>query len=362
MNNLNFISPIGYTGYGITSLNILKELNNRCKISLFCLSDIKRLSLNDESESSTIRETLSNAKYFDSQCPNLKIWHPNDLSMRASKGDLFVFPFFEIDYIPDIDKHHLNSCDTIFTASNWGKQILQQNGITTKTIVCPLGVDTNIFYPDEVFVENNKDKNKYVFLHIGKWEKRKSQDIVLKCFEKAFDLSDNVELWLVPHNPFLNNEELSIWYNMVYQNNLKEKIKIFPRLPTQHDLNNVINLSDCGVFISRAEGWNNEILETMAANKPVICTNYSAHTEYCNNNNSYLVEINQLEPANDNKWFFGEGNWAKINNTEEDIVVEHMKYVYNNDIRTNNSGLDTAQQYSWKKTANIIYETIYANS
>lgn len=360
MNNLNFISPIGYTGYGITSLNILKNISAKCHVSLFCLSDTKRLSLNSQEEEEIIKKTIINSRFFSKSSPSLKIWHPNDLAMRVGSNKFYVFPFFELDYIPDVDKHHINSCDTIFTASTWGKKTLQNNGIVIDIVVCPLGVDTNIFKPEPDLIK--KDPNKYVFFSIGKWEKRKSQDVVLECFSNAFNINDNVELWLFPHNPFLSENELSYWYNMVNNNPLKDKIKIFPRLKTQLDLNNAINLGDCGLFLSRAEGWNNEILETMAVNKPVICTNYSAHTEYCSKDNSYLIEINSVEPAVDNKWFFGEGNWAKIDDDVKNNIVCKMKFVYDNNIRNNPNGLVSAKAYGWQNTCNIIYETIYDNT
>ena len=40
---------------------------------------------------------------------------------------------------------------------------------------------------------------------------------------------------------------------------------------------------------------------------------------------------------------------------EVDNIIERMRFVYNNDIRTNISGLETSQKYSWKNTAEIIY-------
>ena len=48
---------------------------------------------------------------------------------------------------------------------------------------------------------------------------------------------------------------------------------------------------DCGVFPSRAEGRNLELLEMMSAGKHVITTDYSAHTEFCTKDNAGLVPI-----------------------------------------------------------------------
>ena len=165
-------------------------------------------------------------------------------------------------------------------------------------------------------------KSKYVFFHIGKWERRKSQDFLFQAFDNAFTEDDDVELWMLPFNPFLNEEETKFWFDLANKCKLSNKIHIYDRLPSQFHLADFINKADCGVFLSRAEGWNNEIIESMAMNKPVIVTNYSAHTQYCNDKNSYLVNVSEMEPAIDNKWFHGEGNWAKLGPSQLDQTIQ----------------------------------------
>ena len=83
--------------------------------------------------------------------------------------------------------------------------------------------------------------------------------------------------------------------------------------------------ADCGIFPSRAEGWNLDMLEMMALNKSIITTNYSAHTEFCNKDNSFLIDISETEPANDGKWFFGQGNWAKIGEEQKRGITIQRK-------------------------------------
>jgi glycosyltransferase involved in cell wall biosynthesis len=290
----------------------------------------------------------------------LKIWHQYDLATRIGNGHYYTFPFFEVDKLTPREIHHLNYSDFIFVASEWGKKILQQNNVNKPIYVAPLGVDASIFRIPEnkILIENDN----YRFFHIGKWEHRKSQDILLKAFDAAFDINDNVELYLLPFNPFLTEQENNYWFNLVENCKLKNKIKIFGRLDTQYQVAEFISRCDCGVFVSRAEGWNNEIIESMAMNKPVIVTNYSAHTEYCNKDNSYLVDIDETEPANDGKWFKGFGNWAKITDKQIEQIIHYMKYVYHNGIYSNPSGVATANHYSWNHTANIIKSTFIRNN
>lgn len=139
---------------------------------------------------------------------------------------------------------------------------------------------------------------------------------------------------------------------------LGEKIKIFPRIPTQKSLAKLMAYSDCGIFPARAEGWNNEIMEMMAMNKPVITTNYSAHTEYCTKNNSYLIEIDELESAEDGIWFHGNGNWAKLSDNQIEQAVEYMRYVYSNKIVSNSQGLQDSYHYKWDDTVSIIEKNL----
>lgn len=357
MKNLNINCPIGGTGYGITSYNIVRGLHNlNTNISLFPIGS--NLECNNEEDSVLLRNLYKNNETFDYDAPCLKIWHQHDLASRIGKGHYYSFPFFEIDKLTNKEKHNLNYCDYIFVASEWAKQVLLQNNIHKPIYVAPLGVDTNIFkIPPKIRVKNNN----YIFFHIGKWEKRKSQDFLIECFNRAFINEDDVELWLLPHNPFLNKDEESHWLDLVKNSPLKDKIKIYHRLPTQYHLAEFIFYGDCGVFLSRAEGWNNEIPECMALDKPIIATNYSAHTEYCNSLNSYLVNIDELEEANDGKWFFGEGKWAKLAQNQMDQTIEHMRYVYHNNIASNPNGMETAQKYSWNNTCSIIDSTLTRN-
>lgn len=359
MKKINLNCPIGSTGYGITSLNILKSLSKLgIDISLFPIGN--SIELNLPEEKSLIQQCHSNITFFPYKAPCLKIWHQNDLALRVGSGDYYTFPFFELDTISGKEKHHLNFSDYIFVASSWAKNILLNNNVTKPIYVAPLGVDTSIFNND--YNISIKTNDNYVFCHIGKWEKRKAQDFLIQSFDNAFDINDNVELRLLPHNPFLNEQQLSEWYNLVKNAKLKDKIKIYNRLPTQIDLAKFISESNCCIFPSRAEGWNNEIPECMALNKPVIATNYSAHTEYCDNSNCFLIDVDELEPANDGKWFFGEGNWAKLGQKQMEQSVEYMKHVYNNRITTNEKGIKTANLYSWNNTVSIIDNTMVSNN
>ncbi len=350
--SINLYAAIGSTGYGNASLNLLKELDKQDEE--VCLTLIGSPNIESEENLEVIRKCLSKQKTIDYSAPCVKIWHQFDLLTHAGNGPYHAYPFFEIDTFNSQEKHHLNFPDFLIASSEWAKQMLINNGINKPISIVHLGVDTNIF---KAVVPNNKPAN-FIFITVGKWEIRKSHDIVIECFNKAFETNDGVELWMVTNNPFLTNEQENEWTNMVSSSKLANKIKIFPRLSTQAQIAEIISYADCGLYVSRAEGWNLDLLETMAMNKPVIATNYSAHTEYCTSKNSYLVDINELETAIDNKWFDGTGNWAKIGQKEKDQIIEYMRYIFTNKINTNPHGLETAKLFSWENSAKQMLRCI----
>lgn len=352
---INFCAPINNTtGYGITSTNIWRELRKLTNVSLFPIGGI---SIEDKKLEQDIINDVSNAMDgLSKDKPCLKIWHANDLFNRIGNNTYGALPFFELDTFKPPEVAALKHLDIVFTTCEWSKGVLIKNGIDeNKIVICPLAVDHTVFNSGNIF---NETKHTYRFINIGKWEIRKSHDMLVHAFNEAFTEDDDVELYMINHNPFLNAEQTHNWRSLYYNSKLGRKIKIFDRIGTHAELAHLIGQADCGVYISRAEGWNNEILETMAMNKPVIATNYSAHTAYCTNENSYLVDITELEPAHDNIWFDGTGNWAKFGAEQIKQTVEHMRYVYKNQIRTNQNGLETSYRYTWANTAKILHDSL----
>lgn len=352
---LNLIAPINPLGYGVTGLNVLKALQNlNVDVSLFPIGQPQVFT---EDDAHHVVRALDNAKLFDNKSPCIRIWHQNDMAQFVGKGKHIGFPIFELDTFNEIEKHHLSSCDELFVCSEWAKKVIHDqiekfeinealgwNDCQVKIV--PLGVDTNIFKPSP---RTNGDKT--VFFNCGKWEVRKGHDILVEAFKQVVTECDNVELWMMCSNPFNTPEEDARWTNLYNH----PKIKLIPRAKTHQDVYYIMSKTDCGVFPSRAEGWNLELLEMMAVGRHVITTNYAAHTQFCNNTNSTLIPIQSLAPAYDGKWFFGQGKWANITQNEVDLLAKEMiNFHKNKPTDINYAGVETAKFYSWENTAKDI--------
>jgi glycosyltransferase involved in cell wall biosynthesis len=354
---INIVSPINQLGYGITGLNIVKSLSKLTSVALW---PIGQPQVTTQEDSDIISECIRNNQMPDFNAPCIKIWHQHDMTQFVGDGVKAGFPIFELDRFNKVEKHHLNYLDHIFVCSEWAKNVIlyNLNIDQSKITVIPLGVDLDIFKPSE-FPKNCETTR---FFNCGKWEIRKGHDVLVEVFNTAFDIKDDVELVLMCENPFYTPEESKKWEDLYKNSKLGDKITIIPRQPTQQQVYNIMKDMHCGIFPSRAEGWNLELLEMMACGKPVITTKYSAHTEFCNETNSTLIPIDKYEPAYDNKWFHGQGNWAKLGQHQKDLMAQAMRDIHksrqSSTLQINRSGIQTANNFTWSNSAKKIIQSI----
>jgi glycosyltransferase involved in cell wall biosynthesis len=358
--DINLLAPINSLGYGIASLNIFKALKRkRHDIALFIIGNQSEAP---ESDIEDIQEACSNCQLYSPEAPSIRIWHQHDLAYHIGKGLHCGFPIFELNRFTQVELHQMRAMDVLLVCSKWAKHIIEANGLTNKIVVAPLGVDRNIFHEKLYF---NRSDNTTVFFNCGKWEIRKGHDILTNAFNQAFEPNDNVKLVLNCSNPFLSELDHQTWINKYLKTKMGQEGKIIiynKRCDNQSVLANLMMQTDCGVFPARAEGWNLELLEMMALGKHVIATNYSGHSEFINNDNCKLIEINGLEPAEDKIWFHKQGDWAKIGAEQIDQLIHHMKDVHKDKqegkLGINQAGINTSLAYNWNNTADCIIKGV----
>lgn len=349
--NINCSMPINPLGYGTASFNIFMNLMRLGhKVALWPIGNIAP-PVNSQSVNTLIQEGINRQSSFDYHAPSLRIWHQFEMAQRIGKGIAVGMPIFELDTFDKREKLHLESLDRVFVCSKWAKEIVedQLSGRHPDVRIVPLGVDTNTFN-----AQQPRHSENFVFLNIGKWEIRKGHDVLVEAFNQAFDKKDNVELWMMNHNPFLSEEQEKEWHRMYKNSKLGDKIKILPRVQTAEEVAAIMAKAHCGVFPARAEGWNLELLEMMAVGRPVIATNYSAHTEFCNEENCRLISVTKKEEAWDGIWFKGQGNWAALDKREVDELTYLMQSEYEAGPTFNRAGVETGKKFSWENTAKTI--------
>ena len=356
-NELNLVAPFNTTSYGYVSCYVLSELKKLgCDIHSSPIHNV----VAEQKFGPAISESINTPFFYNA--PNLKVWHQHSLMSPVGRGPTFAFTFFELDTFNDKERHSLGFPDHLFVCSEWARQVVLNNTSrkAENTHVVPLGIDPDIFKPYKSPI-----KDKTVFLNCGKWELRKGHDILIEAFCRAFNSDDEVELLMMPHNFFLSEEQTAEWRNYYTKNALGGKVRVLERQNTQEEVYNIMRQAHCGVFPSRAEGWNLELLEMMAIGKHVIATNNTAHTEYCDNENCLLIETPESEPAFDGVFFSGNGNWAALGEHQVNKLAEHMKEVHlkrkKGELGVNVAGIATGESYTWVNTAKKIHGLIYGS-
>ncbi len=341
---INFIAPFCRTGYGVTGAHLLKALVEvGADVAYFPLGAVDRRI----AEVPTLDRALARQDDFDRKAPSVRLAQQFDLATHVGSGERIGFPIFEINQFTARELHHLRAQDRLFVCSRWAREVLRNNGITHIPIhVVPLGVDRTVF---NEMVPSVRSINDTVFIQVGKLEPRKGQLDLLRAFEAAFRPNDAVRLSLYCHNPFVDAATLARALHPFRTSPMSRRIDLHTDpLATHHDVARVMRGADCGVFCSRAEGWNLEALEMLAVGKPVIATNYSGHTEFLSDENAHLIHVDHLEMA-------GVGAWAAFGARQHEQLVEHLRTVHAarrvGPLDLNRAGIDTATHLSWKNAA-----------
>jgi glycosyltransferase involved in cell wall biosynthesis len=357
---INITAPINKLGYGVASTNLLLALDRLgVEVSLWPIGPIEA----DVENHHFIKQAINNQQYYDPTAVSLRIWHQFDLAQHIGKGRHIGFPIFELDKFSDRERHSMACMDELFVPSKWAAQVVKQQELPCSTHVIPLGVDRGIFN-ETLCRKHTPDPHWTTFLNVGKWEYRKGHDVLIRAFSKAFTKKDRARLWLMTQNPFLSETQADYWRRLCEESPLRYLISVVCRTEHHYNVARIMATADCGVFPARAEGWNLEALEMLSLGKPIITTNYSGHTEFCNNANSMLINVTDMEVANDGVFFDGSfgGRWAKLGDDQEEELICHMRNVHKRRIEGdslfNQNGVDTAKQYSWDNTAWYIKNLI----
>ena len=131
------------------------------------------------------------------------------------------------------------------------------------------------------YPELGLDSEDIVLICVGRLEKIKGHDILLKAFG-LMQPGNHVKLLIVGDGPC--RQEID---RQITEDGLLQNVRM---LGQRNDIPDLLNLSDCFVLSSRSEGLSCSIIEAMAAGLPVIATDVGGNSELVvNGENGYLV-------------------------------------------------------------------------
>lgn len=367
MRIVNISGPINNLSYGNICCNLTDSLVKQgIQVNL---KPIGGISYIDDNLVDSVKKSLNNSQ--DEKTPHIIIWHAGQLSQFKKEKCLnYGFPVFELDRFSQNEIDDLNNIDEIITTCGWYKNILQKN-VNKKINIINLGVDNSVFNPNRKIEDISfVNKERLTFLNIGKWEIRKGHLVLPKILSKTlkqFPVKFKSRLIMMAYNSFLSDYEHQKWESF-YKKELKgfDIEIIINRVKSHSQVADIIQSSDIGLFPNLAEGWNMGLHEMLSMGKSCVVSNYSAHTEYCNNENSILIGNSdniETEEAFDGQWFFGQGNWLKFTDTLiNEFSTKLTNLIKNKSLIKQEIIVNSVKHLTWENSAKNIIKLLWQNS
>ncbi len=244
-----------------------------------------------------------------------------------------------------------NHLDYIFVSSEYTKEVFINSGIDqTKLFVANIGIDTNLFKPS---IDKVK-KDSFTFLFSGNLSRLKGIDILIDVFIESFSKNNNSKLVIKSENIY----DLDLYKSVLEKIKGFDNIQIIEEKLSDTEIVELYNNCDCFVYPYRLEGNGKSIIEAMSCQLPLIVSNNGASLDFCNNENSYLLDCKLIESDSliiDS--FNMEGNISFFEPNKKHLK-ELMNLAYTNYQNNKNIGEKARQHiidnFTWEK----IYEPI----
>ena len=276
-----------------------------------------------------------------------------------------------------------NRMNLVITSSDFAKktfelmdyEIKNQQGqtqgrlkLTTPIEVLFEGANTNIYKViDTPCSLDLQIKEDFAYLFVGHWmqgefgEDRKNVSLLVKAFYETFKNKSKKPALILKASggvsSYMDRDELlkkiEIIKKTVVANSLPNIYLLHGEF-TDEEMNELYNHSKVKAMVSltKGEGFGRPLLEFSLVKKPIMTTNWSAHTEFLSKEFTTLMngELKNLHPSVLNDWFVKEAQWFNVNPMEvnhylKDIFENYKKYQNN----ANRQTYKSKTEFSWDK-------------
>ncbi|HNY30897.1 MAG TPA: glycosyltransferase [Fibrobacteria bacterium] len=270
---------------------------------------------------------------------------------------------FETDGLPADWVERCDSMDEIWVPCGFNRDTFARAGVAKPILVVGEGVDTDRFRPglDPLPLPGNARST--TFLSIFEWTHRKGPDLLLEAWSKAFTASDDVRLVLRCYPPNQIEGDPAAWVEAKIDEELARvgssrsrcaPILALARQVPDEDMPRLYAAADVYVAPSRGEGWGRPHMEAMSSGLAVVATRWSGNLEFQNDDNSWLIDIDGLEPIGEREEFpFYRGQrWAS---PSVGSLVSHLRRAVSDPDARKRVGRtarrDMVELWDWKRIA-----------
>jgi len=361
MKKLNFDGPVNNLSLGNVSVNFLRVLKDRdIDVSLFPVGDKGEFdaydNTTDDFKNWVANIASSRLKKLDSTSPSLKVWHIN--GSEKVLPNQYLYTFYEVDSPTEEEINIVKLQKHVFFSCSEAAEIFKSKGCKNVSYI-PLGFD-----PD--FHETKKEylKDTIHFGLIGKFERRKNTQAIIKLWTQKFGNNPKYQLSCLVNNPFLNQEQMQQAVNSSLSGQNFNNVNFLPHLKTNSEVNDLLNAIDVDLSgLSNGEGWNLPSFNATALGKWSIVSNCTAHKDWATEENSILVNPVGKQQCYDNFFFkegmaFNQGEYYKLNG---DDILSAFDKAAEKAGQYNTEGTKLRDKFTYSKTVDSILDYIYSD-
>lgn len=283
----------------IVNKNIALALDNELEVKLYSTEGYGDFKPNLENCSKNITQLYNHSlENIDITIRNL--YPPRTNAMYGYHKIMGPYGWEESKFPEEFVKQFNHRTTLILTMSNYVKDILTYNGVYTPKFNTGIVADTLLSISSKSLPY--KLPNSFKLLHISSLFPRKGANLLLEVLK---ELSLEIKLSLIIKtfpNPHNNIFELLDKTAFKKQNELEDGVFIFKQNEieillinkdiSQEQIKYLYENSDLLVAPSFGEGFGLPLAESMLCNLPVLTTNYGGQKDFCNNENSWLLDFN----------------------------------------------------------------------
>ncbi|MFD0694224.1 glycosyltransferase family 4 protein [Paenibacillus sp. GCM10027628] len=266
---------------------------------------------------------------------------------------------FETDRIPEDWVPKLNKFNEVWVQSEFNRLTFASSGVEVPLRLIPNFFDFNEFSPEGPPLSIPVSAS-FLFLSVFDLKKRKGYDILLHAFLNEFSIEDRVALVIK-----IRDSSRTDIVERVIDTHPKSKeerppVYLIDHMLTPADIAGLYRTCDAFVLPTRGEGWGRPFFEAMLMELPVIGTNWSGHTDFMNEHNAYLIDIEGLTRISNNENPLFNGHyWAEP--SLKDLQMK-MRLVMERSAeakeRARNARIELLQTYNWREISKKVVREI----
>lgn len=352
-------APINQLSFGNVTYNLLRQLWRKgVDVMWFPLggnANFESFDKIDKNFGAWLQDSAKNAiNKIEPNTPSLKLWHLNGSQSRIGSKQ-FLYTFYELDQ-PTPEEINLAKFQTkTFFSSNYAAESFKKHGVDAGVV--PVGFDEDFHKTGKQYL----DPNIVHFGLMGKFEKRKHTEKIIKLWLAKYGNDNKYQLSVCVTNPFFKEDEMKAILVNCLDGKRYTNINFLPYLRTNSEVNDFLNAIDIDLTgLSGAEGWNLPSFNASCLGKWSIVLNATSHKDWANESNCILVEPNGLEECYDGKFFqkgsaFNQGN---IFTWDSDTVAQAMDLAVSKRGQNNTNGELLKEEFSYSRSVDRLLKGI----